>query len=77
MVEEDFSLDEVAEAISQGQVLEDYPLHRRGACCLLYGVTSEGRVIHVVCTTENPTLVIITVYEPSWPKWVTPTQRRQ
>lgn len=77
MVEEDVSLDDVLEAISQGQVLEDYPEHRRGACCLLNGVTREGRAIHVVCTSDQPTLVIITVYEPLWPKWVTPTQRRQ
>ena len=77
MVEEGVTLDDVLEAISQGQILEDYPHHRRGACCLLNGLTNEGRAIHVVCTTEHPTLVIITVYEPSWPKWVTPTQMRQ
>ena len=64
MVEEGVSLDDVLEAISQGQVLEDYPRHRRGACCLLYGLTREGRAIHVVCTTDRPTLIIITVYEP-------------
>lgn len=77
MVEEDVSLDDVLEAILRGQVLEDYPHHKRGACCLLNRLTGEGRAIHVVCTTDQPTLVIITVYEPSWPKWVTPTQRRQ
>ena len=77
MVEEGVSLDDVLEAISHGQVLEDYPNHRRGACCLLNGLTSEGQAIHVVCTTDRPTLIIITVYEPSLPKWVTATQRRQ
>ena len=77
MVEEQISLDEVLEAISQGHILEDYAQHRRGACCLLYGVTRTERAIHVVCTTARPTLIIITVYEPTLPKWVTPTQRRQ
>ena len=77
MVEEQISLGEVLEAVSQGHILEDYAQHRRGACCLLYGVTRAGRDIHVVCTTARPTLIIITVYEPKLPKWLTPTQRRQ
>jgi hypothetical protein len=33
MVEENFTLDNVYEAISGAIVLEDYPEHRRGACC--------------------------------------------
>lgn len=76
MTEEPISLDEVLEAVSQGIVLENYPQHRRGACCLIYGRTRAGRAVHVVCTSAQPTLIIITVYEPKLPKWLTPTQRR-
>jgi hypothetical protein len=32
--------------------------------------------VHVVCTTARPVLIIITVYEPRLPKWLTPTNRR-
>lgn len=77
MAEEDITVDEVLEAIATGQVLENYPKHRRGACCLLNGVTKEGRPLHIVCTTARPVLIIITVYEPKPPKWTTPTQRRR
>jgi hypothetical protein len=77
MVEEDITLDEVLEAIATGQILENYPEHRRGACCLLNGLTRSGRYIHIVCTTAQPVLIIITVYEPKLPKWITPTQRRR
>ena len=77
MSEEQISLDETLEAILQGQVLEDYPKHRRGACCLICGFTQSGRALHVVCTTALAVLIIITVYEPTSPKWVTPWQRRQ
>ena len=35
MAEEAVSLDEVLDVLISGQVLEDYPEHRRGACCLL------------------------------------------
>lgn len=76
MVEEDISLNEVLQSIATGQILENYPEHRRGACCLLYGVAQNGRPLHIVCTTAQPVLIIITVYEPKPPKWVTPTQRR-
>ena len=75
MAEEDFTLDEIVEAIASGQILEDYPRHRRGACCLVNGLTATGRPVHVVCTTARPTLIIITVYEPTLPKWVTPRRR--
>jgi diphthamide synthase (EF-2-diphthine--ammonia ligase) len=77
MAEEGITLDEVLEAIASGDVLENYHKHRRGACCLLNGLTKKGRPLHIVCTTTMPVLIIITVYEPKPPKWVTPAQRRQ
>ncbi len=72
---EGISADEIRQALINGQVLEDYPEHRRGACCLIYGDTNAGRPIHVVCTSQRKPVLIITVYEPKLPKWVTPTQR--
>jgi hypothetical protein len=77
MVEKDIALDQVLEAIATGQILENYPEHRRGACCLLNGFARGGRPIHIVCTTAQPVLIIITVYEPRPPRWMTPTQRRR
>lgn len=73
---EDISLDEVLAAIADGHIIEDYPTHRRGACCLIFGTTPAHRPLHIVCTTDRPVLIIITVYEPLPPKWVTPTERR-
>lgn len=76
MMEEGIALDAVLEAIGNGRVLEHYPDHRRGACCLLHGVAGANRPVHIVCTTAQPVVIIITVYEPKPPKWVTPMQRR-
>ena len=75
MVEDNYTLDDLIEAINIGQILEYYPEHPRGACCLLYGHTVNQRPMHIVCTTEQPVLIIITVYEPKLPKWITETQR--
>lgn len=64
MVEDGYTLDHVLEAIESSAVLEYYPDHRRGACCLLGGQTISGRPVHVVCTTDRDVLILITVYEP-------------
>jgi|SRR5579885_570527 len=74
---DDVTLDEVLAAIAVGQIIENYPEHRRGPCCLLYGRSPERRPLHIVCTTAYPLLIIITVYIPEPPKWLSPTERRQ
>jgi hypothetical protein len=75
MVAEGITLQDVFEALARGEILENYPEHRRGPCCLVNGLTGRGRPLHVVCTTAQPLLIVITVYEPKPPKWLTPTQR--
>lgn len=77
MVEEDITLDDVLDAIASAdaEVVENYPDHRRGACCLVAGNTRQARPLHVVCTSAQPVLIIITVYEPKPPKWITPNRR--
>jgi hypothetical protein len=75
MVEEEIGVEDVLLALRRSEILEHYPEHRRGSCCLLLGITKPGRPLHLVCTTAQPVLVLITVYEPKPPKWVTPTQR--
>lgn len=76
MEEESITLAEVLAAIANGQIIENYPDHRRGSCCLLYGLTGKKRPLHVVCTTSLSQLVIITAYVPVPPKWIGPTERR-
>ncbi|MCC6444429.1 MAG: DUF4258 domain-containing protein [Armatimonadetes bacterium] len=76
MAEEPISLNDLLAAVSTAAVLENYPDHRRGPCCLLYGRTDTNQDLHIVCTTASPILIIITVYVPQPPKWVSATQRR-
>ena len=75
MVEEDVSLDDVIHALSQAMLVDNYPEHKRGPCCLVCGQIVGGRYLHVVCTTSLDFAIIITVYEPKLPKWVTPFKR--
>ena|SRR5665213_3454161 len=77
IAEESITLSELLESLLSGEIIEDYPAHRRGHCCLVSGTTNEGRPLHSVCTIGRPRLLIITVYEPMLPKWITPKQRRE
>ena len=62
---------EVEEAIGQGQIIEDYPSDKYGPSCLIFGLTSGGRPIHVQCThPAEYKIKIITVYEPDSKQWV-------
>jgi len=75
MVAENIGYEAVQEVLMVGRVIENYPDHQRGPCCLVCGCTSSGRYLHVVCTTALEVIVIITVYEPKAPKWVTHFER--
>lgn len=75
MVEEVITYLEVREALLKCSVIENYPDHQRGSCCLVCGCTSSQRFLHIVCTTNLDVIVIITVYEPKAPKWLTPFER--
>ena len=75
MVAEDISFGEVRDVLLNATLLENYPSHKRGACCLVCARTSHRRYVHVVCTTSLETAIIITVYEPKPPKWRTPFER--
>jgi hypothetical protein len=70
-----FDQRDVLGVLQTGNLLENYPTHQRGACCLMEGKAIDGRPLHVVCTTLHQPLIVITVYEPHPPKWNTPTQR--
>jgi len=74
-VAENISYEALRESLLEPQVLENYPEHQRGACCLVCGRTRFGRYLHMVCTTTLEVIIVITVYEPKLPKWVTPFER--
>nr|VFK24335.1 MAG: protein of unknown function (DUF4258) [Candidatus Kentron sp. LFY] len=75
MVVENVSYDAVREVLFDAEVIENYPDHQRGPCCLLCGLASSRHPLHIVCTTSLDVVIIITVYEPKPPKWITPFQR--
>ena len=63
------SAGEVAEIVTHGEVIEDYPKDIRGHSCLMAGETIEGRTIHIVCSPKDDYLAIITAYIPTTTEW--------
>jgi hypothetical protein len=58
---------EIEEAISKGEIIEDYPRDHRGPSCLILGFTHEGRPLHVVCGKAEEEIII--AYEPQPAEW--------
>ena len=59
---------EVIEVIvsENAEIIEKYSDDKYSPSCLIYGVTVEGRILHVLSNSQG---VIITVYEPNLIKW--------
>ena len=71
------SVQELREAIEGGEIIEDYPDDKYGPSCLIFGVTQEGRPLHVQCSYPvRPLLKIITLYEPDNGLWIDSRARR-
>ena len=71
------SVSELREAISIGEIIEDYPEDKYGPSCLIYGKTASGRAIHVQCGyPSRQVMKIITVYEPYPERWIDFNVRR-
>jgi len=70
---------DVYEAICNGEVIEEYPDDKPYPSCLIFGKTSRGRPLHVVCAyNENEDLtIIITAYHPDPDRWVEYKKRRK
>jgi Domain of unknown function (DUF4258) len=71
-------VQEIREAIANGQVIEDYPNDKYGPSCLISGLTQNQRPIHIQCSyPDRPLIKIITLYEPDPRRWNDDfTQRR-
>jgi len=71
------SLDDVEQALLSGRVLELYGDTGRGESCLVAGFSDTGKPVHVVCGRMGDWMVIITIYIPVSPKFITPFQRNE
>ena len=69
------TLLEVEQAMLSGRILEQYPNTGRGESCLVAGFADNGKPIHIVCGSQGDWMVVVTVYIPTPPKFLTPFER--
>ena len=68
----DISVQEVREALTTGEMIEDYPDDKYGPSLLILGFTGQQRPLHLQCTYPSwPIVKFITLYEPDPNKWIT------
>lgn len=67
---------DVRAVIENGEVIEDYPTDVRGPSCLMLGMGTDGRPVHVVCAPRADYLAVITAYLPDISEWSDDFRRR-
>ncbi len=76
MLERQLRAEQIEQALNSSglEILENYPqVGRPSAECLILGTDGEGRSLHIL--VAYPSAEIITAYQPSLPKWLTPRER--
>jgi len=70
---------EVYEAVSNGEIIEEYPDDKPYPCALVFGNNLSGRPLHIVCAynKDENLSIIITVYEPNPKVWIDNKKRRK
>ena len=70
-------VQDVRDAIANGQVIEDYPDDKYGPSCLILGFTKALRPLHIQCSyPSRHKLKIVTLYEPDPDLWIDSKTRR-
>ncbi|MDD5092432.1 MAG: DUF4258 domain-containing protein [Candidatus Wallbacteria bacterium] len=54
---------EVKEALLHGEIIEDYPHDKYGPSALIFGVTNNRKILHVLCSIDP--VWVITAYDPT------------
>lgn len=68
----EIKISEVQEAVLSGRIIESYPDDEPYPSCLVYGITSQNRPLHIVCAygKDDDIVVVVTVYQPDPDKWI-------
>jgi hypothetical protein len=70
-------VQEVREAVANGEIIEEYPEDKYWPSYLIYGKTAEGRPLHVRCShPSRPLVKIVTLYKPDPARWIDFRERK-
>ena len=75
--ERKIGIDDVINAISNGEIIEQYPTDYPSPICLVMGHTVAGQPLHVVCGSNGAKLWFITAYIPDPLEWTNDFKKRR
>ncbi|MDR1315458.1 MAG: DUF4258 domain-containing protein [Spirochaetales bacterium] len=61
--------DDVLTALTNGEIIEQYPIDYPFPSCLVLGLTCTGNPLHIVCGSDGTELWLITAYFPNPAEW--------
>lgn len=67
--ERNISIENVQNAIRAGEIIKQYEDDTPFPSCLLMGNTEQNECIHVIASTDNKYLYLITAYYPNESEW--------
>ena len=72
------TVQEIRDAVENGEIVEDYPEDKYAPSCLILGFTKSGRPLHVQCSHPARLIIkVITLYQPDPALWVDYKVRRE
>ena len=70
-------INDVKEALLNGEIIEQYPNDYPFPSCLVLGHTAAGQILHVVCGSNGEELWLITAYFPNPIEWTEDFRQRR
>lgn len=65
------TVQDIKQAIQTGEIIEDYPDAYPYPACLILGLTTIMKPLHIVCGVGDGQLWVVTAYFPDSDRWET------
>ena len=69
LMQRNISQSDVEYALLNGNIIEEYEKDYPYPSCLVYGVSVDNKILHIVCGSNEEELWIITAYYPNRDEW--------
>lgn len=75
--ERNITVDDVMNAIDNGEIIEQYPEDFPFPSCLILGLSINDVYIHIVVSMNDDKIYLITAYVPNTDKWEADLKNRK